>query len=220
MIMEATKIPLRGAFILALTLSLLALIIGCSNDSPFSVDNSSIDIPPPPLTAANLANGPAPGYSYLPLDVSEIYDGITVDGPMYTEQLVFDDRGGAVYFPMSTNSGFGTMCMDWWHGVVINADDIHESIRVSLLVPDPSIAAIDFGPHPYQFDGEVRIELAYTSSTLELIGATPRDLVIMWWNNVEGEYQTIPTALNQHQNKLYGYTDHFSRYIIANGGGD
>ena len=218
--MEATKSTLRGTILLVLSFSLFALIIGCSNNSPFSVDNSSIDIPPPPLTGENIANGPAPGYSYLPLEVTEIFGGIAVDGPMYTEQVVFDDQGGAVYFPSSGGIGFGSQVMDWWHGVIIDADDIHETIRVSMLVPDPSIAAVDFGPHPYQFDGEVRIELVYTPSNLELIGATPRDLVIMWWNNTVGEYQPIPSTLNQRENKLYGFTDHFSRYIIANGGGD
>ena len=179
--MEATKSTLRGTILLALSLLLFALIIGCSNNSPFSVDNSSVDIPPPPLTAENIANGPAPGYSYVELDVSEMFGGIAVEHPMYIEQVVYNNVGGAVYF-LPTFGLFNLEPLDWWHGVVIDADDIHEDIRVGMLALDPKYAVIDLTPHPYQFDGEIQIEMSYRFSMFSSSGISPNDLVIMWWN--------------------------------------
>lgn len=215
--MEATKSKLRGAIILAFSLSLLAMIIGCSNDAPFSVDNSSIDIPPPPLTAENIAKGPAPGYSYVELDVSEMFNGITVDHPMVTSQMVYDDIGGSVYF---LSNFISLEPLDWWHGVVIDADDIHEDLRVEMIAPNPMFAVIDLAPHPYQFDSEIQIEMSYRFSIFSAVGISPDNLVMMWWNPTIGEYVEINSQLNSREGKLIGITDHFSRYIIANGGGD
>jgi hypothetical protein len=221
MTMDA-KATLRGTLLLLLSFSLIVMFAGCSSDGSFPINSPSTGIQPPPLTEENLAAGPAPGYSYLNIDVTSLFPGMSAENPMLTQRLLFPGIGGSVYFP-DPLSGIGGQTqpvpMDWWHGVYVPPDAIRESVMIGMCVPNPTVAAVDFSPHPYQFERIIRVELSYHGSNLAQMGATPQDLVIMWWNENLGEYQEIPTQLNARAEKLYGITDHFSRYIIASGGG-
>ena len=108
--------------------------------------------------------------------------------------------------------------MTWWHGVRIGPEVLIEDVLVTMLVPDPDYAVVDYGPHPYDFASDVQIELSYKCADLIQLGVEPEELVIMYWNEVLGEYELVPTYLNARENKLYSSTDHFSRYIIATRG--
>ena len=109
-------------------------------------------IPPPPLTEENIAAGPAPGYSYLPIDVTQVYSGMTTDHPMFTQQLIYAELGGSVYFPAPHSIPGQQEYMTWWHGVTIPPEALAENLVITMLVPDPEYAVVDFGPHPYFFD--------------------------------------------------------------------
>ncbi|KPL07204.1 hypothetical protein AMJ86_05265, partial [bacterium SM23_57] len=161
-----------------------------------------------------------PGYSYMPVDLSPMYNGMSAEHPMYTEQVVRYDAGGSVYFPAPSMLFGPQNYMDWWHGVTIPPEALREDLRISMLAPVPDYAIVEYGPHPYEFECDVQIELSYQYANLASLEAEPADLVIMYWNGTLGEYEEIPSTLNIQDGKLYGVTNHFSRYIIASGRGN
>jgi len=215
--MDATKSLNRTIRVVMIAMIMLGVMMGCSNQSPMAVSDN-IAIPPPPLTEENIAAGPAPGYGYLPMDISQIYSGMITDRPMYTQQLLRAGLGGSVYFPAPFALPGLPMFMTWWHGVTIPSTALHEDVMITMLVPDPNFAVVDYGPHPYSFDSDIQVELSYQCANLIQIGVQPEQLVIMYWNETVGQYEEILTFLNRTDLKLFGRTNHFSRYIIATGG--
>ena len=213
--MKKTSSTLKGIALLSMSTLLICLFIGCSYNSPMSADESSVYISPPPLTEENIAAGPAPGYRFIKMDMTSSFNGLFIESPMYAQQLLLDHVGGSLFF---TDPVTGKE-MTYWHGMVIGEEAIHENVVAEMRVPDPAIAVVDFAPSPFQFDADVQIELSYMNTEVLEGGAEPSDLVIMWWNYSTGEYEKIPTVLSETEQKLYGTTDHFSRYIIATGRG-
>jgi len=194
----------------------IILVVGCANQSPISVDSNSVSIPSPPMTDENIAAGPAPGYHYLPVDMSSEFNGMGVETSMFTQQWVRQGVGGSVYFTDPRNS---TLQMTWWHGVTIPAAALSEDVLVGVFVPDTRFVNVEFTPSPYQFVANVQIELSYRCASLIQLGVSPQDLVIMYWDTTIGAYEIVPSVLNTNTMKLNGTTNHFSRYIIASGGG-
>jgi len=191
----------------------IILVVGCSNQSPISVDSSSVSIPPPPMTDENIAAGPIPGYSYLPVNMSSEFNGMGIESSMFIQRWVLQGVGGSVYFTDPRNPN---LQMTWWHGVTIPAAALSENVLVGVYVPDTRFVVVDYTPSPYQFEGNVQIELSYRCAQ---IGILPEDMVMMYWDETIGEYEIVPSVLNTSTMKLYGTVDHFSRYIIATGGG-
>jgi hypothetical protein len=214
--MKTTSTVLKGFALLSLSALLFSLMIGCSSDAPMSSYDSGVYIAPPPLTAQHIAEGPAPGYSFVKMNTSSNSNEMTAETAMYAQVLLLDDVGGSLFF---TDPQTGKE-MNYWHGMVIGEEAIHEDIVAEMRLPDPEVAAIDFAPSPYQFDADVSIELSYMNTDLLEGGASPKDLVIMWWDYNRGEYVLVPSILKEREQKLIGSVDHFSRYIIATGSGD
>jgi len=215
--MDSRKSWNRMMWVAMIAVIMLGVMMGCSIQSPMSVSDN-MAIPPPPLTEDNIAAGPAPGYGYLPVDVTQIYSGMNTDRPMYTRQLLRAGIGGSVYFPSPLSLPGNPMFMTWWHGVMIPPTALAQDVMITMLVPDPNFAVVDFGPHPYSFESDIQVELSYSCANLNQIGVEPEQLVIMYWDETVGQYEEIPTFLNRTDLKLYGRTNHFSRYIIATGG--
>jgi hypothetical protein len=216
MTMNMKRIALRGLMMLLVGFVTLMIGAGCTNQSPLSIGEDSMSIPPPPMTEANVAAGPALGYQYLPIDASALFNGMTVETSMFTQQWVRQGVGGSVYFPDPRGMG----AMTWWHGVTIPAAALREDVLVGVLVPDTRFVVVDYSPSPYQFEANIQIELSYRCASLIQLGVSPEQLVIMYWDESTGAYEIIPSVLNTNTMKLLGTTNHFSRYIIAAGGGN
>ena len=213
--MKKRSSTLKGIALLSMSALLFCLMIGCSSNAPMSSYESGVYIAPPPLTEEHIAAGPAPGYQFVKTDMTSSFNGLFIESPMYAQQLLLDHVGGSLFF---TDPVTGKE-MSWWHGMVIGEEAIHEDVVAEMRVPDPEVVVVDFAPSPFQFDTDVQIQLSYMNTDILQGGASPKDLVIMWWNYSIGEYEVIPTVLNEAEQKLYGTTDHFSRYIIATGRG-
>ena len=210
--MKRIKMTDWGIVMLLACFSII-LVVGCANQSPISVDSSSVSIPPPPMTDENIAAGPVSGYHYLPVDMSSEFNGMGVESSMFVQQWIMGGVGGSVYFPDPRNS---SLPMTWWHGVTIPAAAVSENVLVGVYVPDARFVVVDYTPSPYQFEANVQIELSYRCAQ---VGISQEDMVIMYWDAENGIYEIVPSVLNTSTMKLYGTVDHFSRYIIATGGG-
>jgi hypothetical protein len=44
---------------------------------------------------------------------------------------------------------------------------------------------------------------------------TPQNMAIFYWNGFTQEYELISSSVNLYMQMITGYTDHFSRYVIA-----
>ena len=194
---------------------LMLIIIGCDELSNLSVGD--ITFPPPPLTNENIIDGPLDGYQYLEMEIDSMFGGSTVIDTFITQQWVYDSVGASVYFdnPIATFPE----TWDWWHGVVIDPDDISEDLQIEIMMPNIHYPVLDFSPHPYSFDDIVQLEFSYRYCDLQSLGFTPSDLVIMYWNQEIGIYEIITSNLIEEDEKLIVMTDHFSRYVIAVGRG-
>jgi hypothetical protein len=215
--MGKAKSTLRVAAVLVLCLSASMLWTGCDEIVNQILEGYDLPIPPPPLTEENILGGPMEGYQYLQIDLSSVLNGVSTEDIMFVQQWVYDNEGGSVYFtnPMLSYPEV----WDWWHGVVIDSNDISENVLIEMLMPDIRFAVVEFAPHPYEFDDEIRIELSYAYSNIIELGISPRNLEVMCWDEIQGEYQIVPSQLDEENQKIIGRTDHFSRYIIATRGG-
>ena len=178
----------------------LVFMIGCAGNSPMSAD-SGVWIAPPPMTETHIASCIPEGYSFLRRSSS--YNGMEIEtgDSLHIEQLIYADVGGSVQLDL--------------YKVMIHHHALHEDIVVSIDVPNSGILACDFGPHPYQFDNVVRLKLSYLEADIPP-GVEEEDLCILYWNGFTQEYEFISGDVNTNANKIEGYTDHFSRYVIAN----
>ncbi|MBU0508031.1 hypothetical protein KKH27_04250 [bacterium] len=99
------------------------------------------------------------------------------------------------------------------NGVQIGAWQLWEDRTVTVSTPNPGRAIVDFYPHPYQFNGHVRIwiDLTYVQLPpgrnwwdIQMFYVDDNGNLVPYWGYVdEGARQYI------------AWTDHFSRYIIG-----
>jgi hypothetical protein len=198
----------------ALGVLLLAMFgTGCSLDSSeVTPVSSSVDLEEtswgdpcelgpeycyPPLPE----NGPAPGWSYLRYtDSARDNAGSLDDPPTIIVRRIRGDQQGVFYLD--------------GHQLIIPAGAIPgEELVVSMSVPEPGVAVVDFGPHGTQFNTPVTLRMSIEGMDLPE-GLGGEDMTI-WYINDDGEYILFEGTVHSNGNWLETTTDHFSRYIIA-----
>jgi hypothetical protein len=215
-VMTKKKMMLRIIAALLMALSLSALNAGCWDISDI-FSSSEADPDPGSSNEVQNQNLQLPdGYQMLSFDLTTVFGG-SVPESLSVQQLVLNNEGGAVYFqnPLSQEPD----PLEWWHGVVIDPEDINEDVLIEIAISDLEHGILDFSPHPYQFQNDIELEFSYAFSNLILLGFSPQDLVIMYWDENSETWQAINFELRESEQKIIAYTDHFSRYVIAVGRG-
>ena len=196
------------------TLSLSALFLcfavltGCSVDSnPISSNNEDTstlqesasnpaEIPYPFINEADIDNL-IPGYEIVQLDARAIEAQGTLDDQ--SSRFVRRLQGGTVSHRNN--------------GIEIGAWQLWQDQTVTVSTPCPGYPIVDFYPHPYQFNGHVRIWIDLTYVQL------PPG--VHWWDiemfyvNDNGEYERYWGYVDEQARQYIAWTDHFSRYILA-----
>ncbi len=98
-------------------------------------------------------------------------------------------------------------------GVQIGAWQLWEDRTVTVSTPNPGYAIVDFYPHPYRFNGHVKIWI-----DLRYVQLPPG---MQWWQiqmfYLDDNGQLVPYwgYVDENARQYIAWTDHFSRYIIG-----
>lgn len=185
---------------LILMISIMIMVFaGCSTDTnpvassePQAVEN------PYPVLSEEQINSLIPGYQVL-----------TIDPRAYgRDESGLDDRSSRL---IRRTQG-GTVAHRN-NGVQIGGWQLWEDRTVSVETPNPGHAIVDFYPHPYHFNGHVRIWIDLTYVVLPP-GVNWWDLQ-MFYQDENGNLQQYWGQLDLVNHQYIAWTDHFSRYIIG-----
>ncbi|RPH94402.1 hypothetical protein EHM69_07475 [candidate division KSB1 bacterium] len=181
-------------------------IVGCSSDlnpinSP-ATDNAKQSEPlespnPYPQLTEDQLNNLIPGYRIL-----------SVDERAYAHDEALDDQSSR--FIRKTVGGTVTHRNN---GVQIGAWQLWEDRTITVSTPYPGYAIVDFYPHPYRFNGCVRmwVDLTY----VQLPPGMRWDEMAFFYVNDDGTYTRYWGQLDLNARQYIAWPDHFSRYIIA-----
>lgn len=184
-----------------LILGILALLIitGCSseNNPVAASEPQGTDNPYPVLTTEQIENGLIPGYQVLTIDARAMEREVSLDdrSSLFIRRTV----GGTV-----SNRNSGTQIGAW---------QLWEDRTVTVETPNPGYAIVDFYPHPYRFNGHVKIWIDLTY--VQLPPGMRWDQIQMFYQDEDGGYQQFWGYVDTAARQYVAWTDHFSRYIIS-----
>jgi hypothetical protein len=191
-----------------LAAGLVLVLSGCSKDySPVSSEEAAINAQPhaglAPLSSIGLSTSPSPHFMILQTNwaVSD-GQGSALDGwndPWYAHRWINHELGGTV--------------LTHHIGCTIPPNALPADADVSVTIPIPGYAMLEFGPHPTAFASQVTLFIDMWQVWLPE-GVTWEDLQ-MWYVNDNGGYEPIRTEIDQPHHMFYAYTSHFSRYIVG-----
>ena len=196
----------RNASILMIMMAaVIMLIIGCSTDNtplgPAATVSVNKMVTPgsfqyPPL-ASDLAGMPH-GFTALPVAASQLDD--------HWCDSISASR-------MCDDSRTTTVQLSWMVSVRVSRGDLSSDTTIRIVAPEACIAAADFYPHPYHFNGTV--EITWNIHAFNLPRNYDYSQIVPWYVTEDGQYVPLQYAwLNGHE-FLQVYTNHFSRYILG-----
>ena len=105
----------------------------------------------------------------------------------------------------------GTVTYEY-SGCAIDAGEIPYDAEVTVCLPHPGRAFVEFGPHPLFFNGEVEIWF-----DLSVAHCPPQqyDRLQMWYVNNNEDLEPIEMEIDFENMQAVGHTTHFSRYILT-----
>jgi hypothetical protein len=204
--------PLKSVLCAILALTLLFILVGCSTTSnPVSPRALSKDqqvspdretSPYPVLTDQQIADLIPNGYQVLKVD-ERAYGR---DGGLDDQTVVHIQHtvGGSVSHHNN--------------GVQIGAWQLWEDQTVTVSTPNPGSAVVDFYPHPYHFNGCIKMWLDL--SHVHLPAGVRWDQVRFYYVNEGGQLVQYWGQLDLTAMRYYAWPDHFSRYIVTAPSGD
>ena len=197
---------LRRTSILMLLMAAVLLVIGCATDktplgpavsSSVSSNTSVVGTFQYPPLASDLARIPA-GFRALSFAAPRL-DDHRCDS-IATARRCRDDHTQ-------------TLNLRDLVSVRISSGDLSSDTVVTIIAPEGCVAAADFYPHPYHFNGTV--EITWNIHSLNL----PRDYdysqIVPWYVTEDGQYVPLQYAWLNGHDFLQVYTNHFSRYILG-----
>ncbi|RPH96050.1 hypothetical protein EHM69_02495 [candidate division KSB1 bacterium] len=180
----------------------MLLAVSCSTDfstAPDLQNDAEMLAANPPSAIPVAEKGPMPGYRYLKLGPNHATSTLD-DDPLYASRFIQAWRGGEVRI-----SNFVRVVVPRW--------TLPYDVNLTITVPDPEIAAAEFGPHPLQFNGYVQI--IWEIHEFDLPDDFDYDSVEAWYENDNGTFEPLQTSWDWNYAHLTVYTNHFSRYIIT-----
>ena len=196
---------LINTIVLMFLLAAVLLVAGCSTDkTPLgpavnsSANSTSIaaQFQYPPL-ANDLAHMPA-GYRALPGSATHLDDHWC--DSIATSRWCRDEWTTTVQ-------------LGWLVSVRISRGDLSSDTVVTIIAPEACIAAADFYPHPYHFNGTV--EITWNIRALNLPPNYDYSRIVPWYVTEDGQYVPLQYTWLYGHDYLQVYTNHFSRYILG-----
>jgi hypothetical protein len=207
------RIGTHGVVIIVVLFALALVFFGCSTEknpmsnssaqtSELTADRSDQSVkqatpsPYPVLTDAELANL-IPGHQVL-----------KVDTRMYRNDGALDDQTS-----VRIRKTVGGTVSHRNNGVEIGAWQLWEDQTVTVSTPNPGSAVVDFYPHPYHFNGCIRIWIDLRA--IQLPAGMRWDQLEFYYVNDQGQYVRYWGQLDLVNMRYSAWPDHFSRYIIT-----
>lgn len=107
----------------------------------------------------------------------------------------------------------GTVSLGF-HRYIIPEDAIDEERFFTLAYASIGGVAVDCGPSPYYFERDVTLILSYRHTNYDGGDLDPSNLHI-WYISPEGDYEQLPSTVDERARTVSAEVDHFSRYIIG-----
>ena len=202
---------LKSLFVAVIALTLFLMMTGCANTSdPVSSRGGS-------AAAGGSANGGATPYP-TPTDAQIAnlipgYQVLKVDERAYMHDGTLDDQT-SVHIQRTV----GGTVSHHNNGAQIVAWQLWEDETVTVSTPNPGSAIVDFYPHPYHFNGCIRMWLDL--SHVQLPPGVRWDQIRFYYRSEDGELKQYWGQLDLNAMRYYAWPDHFSRYIITAPTGD
>jgi hypothetical protein len=99
------------------------------------------------------------------------------------------------------------------NGVQIGPWQLWEDQTVTVSTPNPGSAIVDFYPHPYHFNGCIRMWIDL--SNFQLPPGHRWDEVAFFYVEEDGTLTRYWGQIDLLTHRYYAWPDHFSRYILA-----
>jgi len=185
------------------------LLIGCSQEAdqvmapqPPAEEQEQLaeqlpESPYPEWTDAEIESGLIPGFEVLKVDVRAYGREEGLDDQ--TSRFIRKTQGGTVSHRNN--------------GVQIGAWQLWEDRTITVSTPNPGYAIVDFNPHPYRFNGCIRIWLDL--NCIQLPPGRRWDEVAFFYQDTNGQLVRYWGALDLNARTYSAWPDHFSRYIIS-----
>ncbi|MBU0691892.1 hypothetical protein KKC97_08500 [bacterium] len=103
-----------------------------------------------------------------------------------------------------------------YSGCEMEPGEMPYDAEVTVCLPHPGYAIVDFGPHPLYFNGPVDIWFDISN-----INCPPQqfDRLEMWYVNDNDALEPVPLEIDLDNMRAVGQTTHFSRYILTKSSG-
>lgn len=199
----------RTILIIAIGLAALLFITGCS-----STKNPVASAPSESAAPSNGGNSDSEPSPYPPITADQLetlipgYQILTVDSKAQGRDGMLDDRNARRIFRTAGGTVSHRNC-----GVQIGPWQLWEDQTVTVSTPVPGTAIVDFYPHPYQFNGCVRIWIDL--NCIQLPAGMRWDQLQFFYLNDAGQYVQYWGSIDLTTMQFSVWPDHFSRYIIA-----
>ena len=99
-----------------------------------------------------------------------------------------------------------------YSGCAIEPGEMPYDEEITVCLPHPGYAIVDFGPHPLYFNGEVDIWFDLSNAN---VPPQRYNMLEMWYVNDNNELEPVPLHIDRHNMLAIGETTHFSRYILT-----
>lgn len=192
-------------FGIALLAIMAVFLSACSEEYTTPVSNEAKseqgkEFQYPELTPEMLAAGPAPGYRFLQLPNDR-----TMDSPPPCDSLSDEGLAGPRHDK--------TLKIDHLVEVKIRKENMPQDATIRVIAPIACYTVIDCYPHPFQFNGMV--EIKWKIKDLDLPNDFDFESLVPLYVTDDGQYVEVAHEWQGNYDKLLVWTDHFSRYIIA-----
>lgn len=190
---------------LTLLISIFALIvIGCSTENPFTQKE------PASSTAPRDENSLGELYPAISDEALETlipgFEVLKVDERAFSNTL--DDQNSR-----RIRRTVGGSVSHRNNGVEIGAWQLWGDQTITVSTPNPGSAVVDYYPHPYQFNGCVRIWIDL--NVIQLPPGRRWDEIAFFYDEGDGTYTRYWGSLNLNNMTYSAWPDHFSRYILT-----
>jgi hypothetical protein len=210
----------RKMMVIGLLMAGLALLIGCSNQSPTDpgiaqqggidpgnvqqgemAQQASMNLTDPPNLPRPYAYPPK---AYLPPAGHKFLQrnpkSPILEDDLYATMMINRAKGGTLWLDRNF------ICILAWA--------IPHSQWISICQPNPAELIIDFETHGLTFSGPQLARISYVDYIIPP-GLLPEDLMVWYWNSEIGVYEFIGGVNNTQAKYIDFNINHFSRYVVA-----
>ena len=182
----------------------ILLFAGCSVDENGNLPTSASQ-------ASNASNENTPYPQWTDQEIANLIPGyqiLTVDESRSDRNGNLDDQ--ASLFIRKTVGGIVSHRNN---GVQIGPWQLWEDRTITVSTPNPGMAIVDYYPHPYHFNGCIRIWIDLR--TIQLPPGRRWDELAFFYVNDSGQLVRYWGQLDLYAMTYSAWPDHFSRYIIS-----